>query len=106
MTYRLAFLCCNAQNTDKYYGSWNIREDQEENADHDEDITLRFTEAERDEIREMKRDPDLYHNMARSLAPTLFGAFAMTTLRLRCFFHTCDHTCKLTRAPFVRPRRN
>jgi hypothetical protein len=28
MTYRLAFLCCNAQNRDDYYGSWNIREDQ------------------------------------------------------------------------------
>ena len=33
----------------------------------------KFTLEEREEIRQMKKQPNLYHKMARSIAPRIFG---------------------------------
>ena len=67
MTYRLAFLACNAKPAHAQHGKINIREDE------DQDAVSNLTDAERNEILEMKNTKRLYDKLARSIAPSVHG---------------------------------
>ena len=51
-------------------GMVNIRSDEDDTPD---DILSRFTEAEQVDIELMKGSSQIYHDLARSLAPGVYG---------------------------------
>eukprot|EP00936_MAST-01D_sp_MAST-1D-sp1_P002238 g2238.t1 len=67
LTYRLAFLASSVQAAEQRFNQTDIRQEA------DVDVQNSFTEEEREEILSMKRDPQLYKKMARSVCPSVFG---------------------------------
>eukprot|EP01135_Chromosphaera_perkinsii_P005821 Nk52_evm10s367 gene=Nk52_evmTU10s367 len=69
LTYKVCFLACTVQPADSKNSVTNIRE---ESASADE-VLNSFTPYEREEIVNMKDDPELYEHMVQSIAPTIYG---------------------------------
>ena len=68
LTCKLVFLACAATSVHSALGQANIRDD----ADDDEDFGG-LTEEERNQILEMKDSSTIYQDLAKSIAPNVFG---------------------------------
>merc|ERR1719376_575777 len=68
LTCKLVFLACAATSVHSALGQANIRDD----ADDDEDFGG-LTEEERNQILEMKDSSSIYQDLAKSIAPNVFG---------------------------------
>lgn len=67
LNYKMLFMCNNVLFTENRFDSINIRDDDER------EILENMTEAEKQEILQIKAEPNLYHRMAKSLCPMVFG---------------------------------
>ncbi len=67
LTYRLCFLASTVRLADLRSGSINLKEDQEDN------VVEELTDAEKRDIYSMSQRKTVYGELARSVAPTIFG---------------------------------
>lgn len=70
LTYKLAFIACGTQSLETQDGMINIRTEEDQMP---EDVLAQFTQEQREELEEMRRDRSLYDRLAASLAPNVFG---------------------------------
>ena len=70
LTYKLAFIACGTQSLETQEGMINIRTEEDQMP---EDVLAQFTQEQREELEEMRRDRSLYDRLAASLAPNVFG---------------------------------
>ncbi|KAK9827399.1 hypothetical protein WJX81_007351 [Elliptochloris bilobata] len=70
LTYRLSFMACSVQAADVKMGAINIRSDDGAGP---EAVIASFTRAEQEEVEAMQRSAHIYDDLARSLAPGVFG---------------------------------
>lgn len=92
LNYRLAFLSSSVQVVDKGQGMVNIRGDETTNdvrrvlvvilsrsrgrinrTDMSAQVLAQFTEEQTDDLAKMANDPQIYSNLAKSIAPGVFG---------------------------------
>ena len=66
LTYKLAFLASSVQAAESRLGVVSIRDDP------DESLST-FTAEDRELILRMKETPNIYHRLANSIAPTVYG---------------------------------
>jgi len=69
MSYSLAFLACGVSSNYSQLGNGGLRPDMEDDAP----VLEEFSEAERQEIMNIKEDPRRYTKMVQSIAPNIFG---------------------------------
>jgi DNA replication licensing factor MCM6 len=67
LTYRLCFLASTVRLSSLRSGSINLMEDQEDN------VVEELTDVEKRDIYQMSQGDEIYGDLARSLAPTIFG---------------------------------
>ena len=67
LNYKMLFMSNNVLFTENRFDSINIRDDDEK------EILENMTEAEKQEILQIKSEPNLYHRMAKSICPMVFG---------------------------------
>ncbi len=70
LTYKLAFIACGTQSLETQEGMINIRTEEDQMP---EDVLAQFSQEQREELEEMRRDRSLYDRLAASLAPNVFG---------------------------------
>lgn len=70
LTYKLAFIACGTQSLETQDGMINIRTEEDQMP---EDVLAQFSQEQREELEEMRRDRSLYDRLAASLAPNVFG---------------------------------
>ncbi len=70
LTYKLAFIACGTQSLETQDGMINIRTEEDQMP---EDVLAQFSQEQREELEEMRRDLSLYDRLAASLAPNVFG---------------------------------
>ena len=70
LTYKLAFIACGTQSLETQEGMINIRTEEDQMP---EDVLAQFSQEQREELEEMRRDRFLYDRLAASLAPNVFG---------------------------------
>ena len=66
LTYRMAFLASSVQPAEARLGLVSIRDDPDEASAH-------FTQAEKELIYRMRNDKNIYHKLAASICPTVYG---------------------------------
>lgn len=67
LNYKMIFICNNVLFTESRFNAINIRDDDEK------EILDNMTEAEKNEILQIKGEPNLYQRMAKSICPMVFG---------------------------------
>lgn len=68
LTYRLCFLANSVIPADRVTAGANIREEA------DDDGKIEITEEEFQDVMRIKNDPNVYENLVKSIAPSVFGA--------------------------------
>jgi DNA replication licensing factor MCM6 len=68
LTYKLAFLASTVQSLDARFGVWASSGEEDE-----ESVAEMFSLEELEDIQRMRDDPDLYNNLVKSIAPSVFG---------------------------------
>ncbi len=66
-------------------GAVNMQSEEEPD---EENILSQFSEEEMEEIEKIKRDPALYNNVVKSIAPSVFGILHLQIFRL-CSYILC-----------------
>ena len=72
LTYRLCFLANSVVASDRVTTGANIREEEADGEGHNANDLM--SEEELDEVARMRNDPNLYDNLVKSVAPSVFGA--------------------------------
>ena len=70
LNYKLSYLASNSRSADSPFDPMRARDDGPEKTDA---VYDQFTAEEREEIEQMRNNPQLYDKMVSSVAPTIFG---------------------------------
>ncbi|GMH34372.1 hypothetical protein BSKO_02206 [Bryopsis sp. KO-2023] len=69
LKYRLCFMACAAEASSERDGMVNIRPEEDLPVDD-----LGYTDEQMEEVENMAKDPKIYRNLARSIAPNVWGS--------------------------------